>query len=79
MTIHSFPLNEPILAGSPLFDEIHRIVDQNMPKLAYLNNGYHSPDEVIYSYQSCPLNFATKKSSNALTERGNLWRLGYIA
>ena len=44
--IHTFPLNQPILAGSPIFEEIHRIVEQNAPKLAALNSGYHSPEEV---------------------------------
>lgn len=41
-----FPLNQLILAGSPIFEAIHRIVEQNAPKLAALNSGYHSPEEV---------------------------------
>lgn len=41
-----FPLNQPILAGSPIFEAIHHIVEQNAPKLAALNSGYHSPEEV---------------------------------
>ena len=37
--IHAFPLNQPILADSPIFEEIHRSVEQNAPKLAALNSG----------------------------------------
>lgn len=44
--IHTFPINQTILADSPIFKEIHHIVNQNAPKLAMLNSGYHSPEEV---------------------------------
>lgn len=43
--MHNYPINELIPAGSDVFDEIHRIVEENAPKIAELNTGYHTPAE----------------------------------
>ena len=42
----AFPPNEIIAPGSAVYDEIHRIVDENAPLLAELNSGYHTPEAV---------------------------------
>ena len=43
---HAFPLNQIIAPDSPVYQEIHRIVDENAPLLAELNSGYHPPEAV---------------------------------
>ena len=42
----AFPPNEIIAPGSAVYDEIHRIVDENAPLLAELDSGYHTPEVV---------------------------------
>ena len=39
--------DQPILAGSPLYDEIHQIVAENEANIAKLNNGYRTPEQVL--------------------------------
>ncbi|WP_280515208.1 DapH/DapD/GlmU-related protein [Uruburuella testudinis] len=43
---HAFPINELIPAGSPVYDEIHRIVDENTPHIAKLGSGPRSAAEI---------------------------------
>ena len=38
--------DQPILAGSPVYDEIHQIVAENAPNVAKLNTGYHTPEQI---------------------------------
>ena len=44
--MHNFPLNQIIPAGSPLFDEIHLIADENAPKIAELGSGRRSQQTI---------------------------------
>ena len=44
--MHPFPINEPIPVGSPLFDEIHRIVDENAPKIAELSGAFRTQEAI---------------------------------
>ena len=44
--MHNFPLNQIIPAGSTLYDEIHRIADENAPKIAELGSGHHSQSTI---------------------------------
>lgn len=42
----NLPIDTVIPAGSPLFEEIHRIVDENMPHIAQLGGGYRTADDI---------------------------------
>ena len=48
--MHHFPLNQTIPAGSPLYDEIHRIADENAPKIAELGSGHRSQSTIRASF-----------------------------
>ena len=40
--MHNFPIDQIIPAGSPLFNEIHRIADENAPKIAELSGTFRT-------------------------------------
>lgn len=40
--MHNFPIDQIIPAGNPLFDEIHRIADENAPKIAELSGAFRT-------------------------------------
>ena len=44
--MHHFSLNQIIPAGSPLYDEIHRIADENAPKIAELGSGHRNQSTI---------------------------------
>lgn len=45
--MHAYPLNQYIPADSDIFLEIHRIVDENEPKITELGGAYRTPAQII--------------------------------
>ncbi|WP_032093148.1 DapH/DapD/GlmU-related protein [Necropsobacter rosorum] len=41
-----YPTNELIAENSQIYQKIHQIVAENQPKIAELNNGYKTPEQV---------------------------------
>lgn len=44
--MHAFPIGQLIPAGSPAFDEIHRIVTENAPKIAALSGAFRTQEAI---------------------------------